>query len=94
MPAGLVPTSENTVTYDSLPSQTEFERAAEAGEVDLDTARREREQQTRMSKRMANFAKVSMSLGKQNEASRAAADVQAILSGDTNNGQFQLLDPA
>ena len=31
---GLAPTSENTVTYDSLPSQTEFERAAEAGEVE------------------------------------------------------------
>ena len=36
---------------------------------------------------MANFAKISLSLGKQNEASRAAADVQAILSGDTTNGQ-------
>ena len=94
MPAGNLPTSENTVTYDSLPSQTEFERAADAGEVDQEAARREREQQTRMSKRMANFARISLSLGKQSEASRAAADVQGILSGDANNGQNQLLDPA
>ena len=49
------------LTGDSLNSQTEFEKAAEIGEIDFATAMQER---SKMSRSVRDFARISLRLGK------------------------------
>ena len=56
------------VTYDSMPTATDFDRAVESGVVDGSTAKQMRQEETRgkLSKAMQNFARVSLHLGRSN----------------------------
>ena len=53
--------SAHGLAGDSLNSQTEFEKAAEAGEIDFAAAMQER---SKMSKNVRDFARISLRLGK------------------------------
>ena len=58
-------TEDVCITGDSLNSMTDFEKAAETGEIDQSQlVREERTNKQRVSKAMANFARVSLHLGK------------------------------
>ncbi len=56
-----------TAGLDSIHSMTDFDKAAETGEIDHERARKERHDQAnaKMSKKIQNFARVSLHLGKQ-----------------------------